>query len=112
MSNGQQEIQVIEFYVIKLWCNLLGSSKSIEAYVLFNSLNGLIWIVRQILQGGFIVGFLRHWWLEVLRLDNSKLFFIVLMGLPSFLSWCKLVSMAMGIISIFIWSIILILSFS
>ncbi len=69
-----QEIQVIKFYVIKLWCNLLGSSKIIEAYVLFKSLNGLEWIVRQILQGGFIVGFLRHWWLEVLRLDNGKLF--------------------------------------
>jgi hypothetical protein len=72
VSDGQQEIQVIKFYVIKLWCKLLGSSKSIEVYALFKSLNGLEWIVRQILRWGFTVGFLKHWWLEVLKLDNGN----------------------------------------
>jgi hypothetical protein len=57
-----------------LWCNLLGSSESIEVGTLVESLNGLEWIVIQVLQGGFIVVFLRHWWLKVLRLDNGKLF--------------------------------------
>jgi hypothetical protein len=56
VSDGQQEIQVIKFYVIKLWCNLLGTSKIIEAYVLFKSLNGIEWIVRQILQGVLLLG--------------------------------------------------------
>ncbi len=74
LSNGQQEIQVVKFYAIKLWCNLLGSSKNIEAYALLKSSKGLKWIVIFFLQGGFIVGFLKHWWLEVLRLDNGKLF--------------------------------------
>jgi hypothetical protein len=50
-SNKQQEIQVTNIYVIKLWCNLLGSSKSIEVGILVKSLNGLEWIVRQFLQG-------------------------------------------------------------
>ncbi len=48
-SNGQQEIQLTKFYAIKLWCNLLNSSKSIEVGALVKSLNGLEWIVIQVL---------------------------------------------------------------
>jgi hypothetical protein len=41
VNNWHQEIQVTRFYAIKLWCNLLGSSKNIEPSAMVKSFNGL-----------------------------------------------------------------------